>query len=194
MCTTENYIIYAVKIIITRRSIIYYSRIFFFSNRLFGQKKKNVVTPGRCITFRKSQLAPYFIRFNYSGAFARRYCRQSRVGSARGTDKTIISIFFFLSILLSPMIIIISFFSFASASLIVVYTLHRPTVRRRLMDANWSAAAPTGWTADVLPPSIVSRSRQVVCLHRRCRCRGAYTRSRLTATAFKTQTHRRRPQ
>lgn len=75
---------------------------------------------------------------------ARRYCRQSRIGSARGTDKTIIiSIFFFLSILSTPiMIIIISFPPlFATVSLIVVYTLLKSNrLRRRLMDANWSSA------------------------------------------------------
>lgn len=127
---------------------------------------------------------------------ARQYCRQSRIEPARGTDKkTIIQICFFLSIIRSPITIIIII-------IIIILSPTTTTERRRLMDGELVCRCPLptpiGRTVDALPPSIVSRSRQVVCLHRRVVVAHTRARARVRPRAppppFKTRTrgaHRR---
>lgn len=118
-----------------------------------------------------------------------RYCRQSRIWSARGTDKTIISNFFLLilSILRSLIIIIISF----SPSRLCVFNRRVHThnrLRRRLMDANWSPAADRvdrRRTATVHCFPVTTSRVPSPPLQWRIHTRA---RSRLTA-AFKIQTH-----
>jgi len=119
-----------------------------------------------------------------------RYCRQSRIESARGTDTKLLfqffSFFYFHSLRSSIIVIIIISFPLrfpSSVSLFNrrVHTLKPTTVNGRELVRLPPASSTGWWTANVLPPSIVSRSRQVVCL--RTRCRSAYTRARARALA-----------